>query len=159
MSYETVHHNNAVPIEVDRFGEHVAQFQTAEFSVLFSLNALNIAQNLVLTFGALLVVLLSTLQISVGMHTVAVFVSVLAYFTQLQAPLQFFGSFYTQVQNNLVDAERMLDLVRQPRLIRWKPTIMNSIVSTSTYHHRCPTCNTYHEVHWSHYILERLILL
>ncbi|ORY14659.1 putative transport protein [Clohesyomyces aquaticus] len=117
MSYETVHHNDAVPVEVERFGEHVAQFQSAEFSVLFSLNALNIAQNLVLVFGTLLVVLLSTLQISVGMHTVAMFVSVLAYFTQLQAPLQFFGSFYTQVQNNLVDAERMLGLFKlQPSI-------------------------------------------
>ena len=39
------------------------------------------------------------------------FVSLLAYISQLQAPLAVFGSFYNQVQNNLVDAERMLALV------------------------------------------------
>jgi ABC-type transport system involved in Fe-S cluster assembly fused permease/ATPase subunit len=111
LSYETVHHNDAVPIEVERFGNYVAAYQNSEFLVLFSLNFLNITQNMVLTFGVLLVTLISMLQISVGMHTVAMFVGILGYFTQLQAPLQFFGSFYNQVQTNLVEAERMLDLV------------------------------------------------
>lgn len=111
MSYETVHYNCASSAEVIRFQTLVKTFQKAEFSVLFSLNALNITQNLIFTFGILLVVLLSSYQISVGIHKVAMFVSLLAYFAQLQAPLAFFGSFYNQVQNNLVDAERMLDLV------------------------------------------------
>lgn len=112
MSYETVHHNDAIPVEVNRFGTHVAAYQKSEFLVLFSLNFLNVTQNMVLTLGVLLVVLVSALEISVGMHTVAMFVGILGYFTQLQAPLQFFGSFYNQVQTNLVEAERMLDLVR-----------------------------------------------
>jgi ABC-type transport system involved in Fe-S cluster assembly fused permease/ATPase subunit len=111
MSYETVHHNSAVPVENVRFGEHLKTYQNAEFSVLWSLNALNITQNLILTLGLLLFILLSALEISLGISTVSMFVSVLSYFTQLQAPLQFFGSFYNQVQNNLVDSERMLELV------------------------------------------------
>ena len=112
MSYETVHHNGAVPIETERFGDHIVEYQNAEWHVLFSLNILNITQNMVLTIGVLLVVLISSLQITVGLQTVAMFVGILGYFTQLQAPLQFFGSFYSQVQNNLVDSERMLYLVR-----------------------------------------------
>lgn len=113
MSYETVHHNDAVPVETTRFNEHVLEYQNAEWRVLFSLNFLNITQNMVLTIGVLLVVLISAFQISVGVQTVAMFMGILAYFTQLQAPLQFFGSFYSQVQNNLVDAERMLDLASE----------------------------------------------
>ncbi|KAF2179235.1 putative transport protein [Zopfia rhizophila CBS 207.26] len=120
MSYETVHHNGAVPVEVNRFEGYVGAYQKAEFKVLFSLNFLNITQNMVLTLGIMLVILLSSLEIAVGMHTVAMFVGILGYFTQLQAPLQFFGSFYNQVQNNLVDAERMLDLFKT------KPTIVDS---------------------------------
>jgi ABC-type transport system involved in Fe-S cluster assembly fused permease/ATPase subunit len=115
MSYETVHHNGAVPIETERFGDHVVEYQKAEWRVLFSLNILNIAQNMILTIGVLLVVVISSLQIAVGIQTVAMFVGILGYFTQLQAPLQFFGSFYSQVQNNLIDSERMLDLVRLHR--------------------------------------------
>jgi ABC-type transport system involved in Fe-S cluster assembly fused permease/ATPase subunit len=111
MSYETVHYNCALPSEVSKFRNHVQEFQKSEFSVLFSLNGLNIIQNFVFTVGTLFVVLLSSYQISIGAQDVAIFVSLLAYFAQLQAPLAFFGSFYNQVQNNLIDAERMLDLV------------------------------------------------
>lgn len=121
MSYETVHHNGAVPLETKRFGTHVAAYQGSEYSVLFSLNALNITQNMVLTLGILLVVMISAFQISLGIHSVAMFVGILGYFTQLQAPLQFFGSFYNQVQTNLVEAERMLDLVRAMLLLGFDP--------------------------------------
>jgi ABC-type transport system involved in Fe-S cluster assembly fused permease/ATPase subunit len=111
MSYETVHFNDAVPVEVSRLDNYVLAYQKSEFLVLFSLNLLNITQNMVLTLGVLLVVLVSALEISIEMHTVAMFVGILNYVGQLQAPLQFFGSFYNQVQTNLVEAERMLDLV------------------------------------------------
>lgn len=77
-----------------------------------SLSALNVIQSLVFTVGILLIVLLSAYQIAQGTQTVGMFVSLLAYMTQLQAPLGFFGSFFNHIQNNLVDAERMLELVR-----------------------------------------------
>ena len=86
-------------------------FQTAEFSVLFSLNALNALQNLIFILGIVLVSTLSAYQITLGQHSVADFVALITYFAQLHAPLAFFGSFYTMVQNNLVDAERMLEIV------------------------------------------------
>ena len=111
MSYETVHHNCALRSEVSRFRSMVEAFQQSESSVLCSLNLLNAIQNFIFTIGVILVAVLSSYQISIGMHSIAMFVSLLAYFAQLQAPLAFFGSFYNQVQNNLVDAERMLDLV------------------------------------------------
>jgi ATP-binding cassette, subfamily B, vacuolar membrane transporter HMT1/ACLQ len=111
MSYETVHHNCAVPSELNKFQRLLTRFLKAERSVLLSLNLLNAAQNLIFTFGVLLICLLSAYEISIDVQQVATFVSLLAYFAQLQAPLNFFGSFYTQVQNNLVDAERLLDLV------------------------------------------------
>lgn len=38
-------------METERFSGHVTNYQNAEFSVLFSLNALNIKQNVILTLG------------------------------------------------------------------------------------------------------------
>ncbi|KAJ4357163.1 uncharacterized protein N0V89_001738 [Didymosphaeria variabile] len=67
------------------------------------------------------------------------FVSILAYFTQLQAPLQFFGSFYNQVQNNLIDAERMLAL-NAKEIMRCDGRITFSNVSFA-YHQRKPAIN------------------
>lgn len=111
MSYETVHHNSAVETELSRFQRLVSVFQGAEFKVFFSLNLLNAVQNGVFTIGVLVLCYLNAFQISQHQTQVANFVTLLTYLAQLQAPLNFFGSFYTQVQNNLVDAERMLDLV------------------------------------------------
>ena len=111
MSYETVCYNGAFATETLNFRKVVMKFQESEFSVLHSLNLLNVTQNMMFIFGVTVIVFLSAYQISVGRQTVATFVSLLAYFSQLQAPLAFFGSFYNQVQNNLVDAERMLALV------------------------------------------------
>ena len=112
FAYETVCYNSAFATENSNFQKVVRAFQEAEFSVLFSLNLLNVTQNSIFTIGMTLIVFLSAYQISLKRQTVASFVSLLAYFAQLQAPLAFFGSFYNQVQNNLVDAERMLALVR-----------------------------------------------
>lgn len=111
MAYETVHHNCAVPSELSKLGGLIHSFQMAEFSVLLSLNSLNAIQNFIFILGVILVCVFSAYQISVGLHKVSDFVILITYFAQLQAPLAFFGSFYNQVQNNLVDAERMLDLV------------------------------------------------
>ncbi|KAB8274682.1 P-loop containing nucleoside triphosphate hydrolase protein [Aspergillus minisclerotigenes] len=118
MSYETVHHNSAVPHEINRFNRLVQAFQKAEYFVFFSLNLLNATQNLLFTAGVAIVCLLCAYQISADMQQVAMFVTLLTYLAQLQAPLNFFGSFYTQVQNNLVDAERMLALFKEKPLVQ-----------------------------------------
>ncbi|KAI0401583.1 P-loop containing nucleoside triphosphate hydrolase protein [Xylaria palmicola] len=110
LSYETVHHSGAVPMEISRYEGLISHFQKAEYHVFFSLNVLNAVQNGVFTLGTLLVCYLNAYQISVDLQKVAMFVTLITYLAQLQAPLSFFGSFYTQVQNNLVDAERMLEL-------------------------------------------------
>jgi ABC-type transport system involved in Fe-S cluster assembly fused permease/ATPase subunit len=96
----------------------VEHYQDAEYSVFFSLNMLNAVQNFIFVLSVLLTCLLAALQISEGIYKVAMFVTVLTYLAQLQAPLSFFGSFYTQVQNNLVDAERMLALASQTAVLR-----------------------------------------
>ncbi|KAG9230913.1 P-loop containing nucleoside triphosphate hydrolase protein [Amylocarpus encephaloides] len=110
MAYETVHYNGSVPLEVSKLRMLIALFQKAEFYVLFSLNGLNAIQNAIFILGVILVSGLSMYQISIGLHRVSDFITLITYFAQLQAPLAFFGSFYNQVQNNLVDAERMLQL-------------------------------------------------
>lgn len=111
MSYETVHYNGAINLETSRFERLTSAFQRAEWKVLSSLNLLNAVQNGVFTVGLLILCYLDAFQISRRQQQVARFVTLLTYLAQLQAPLNFFGSFYTQVQNTLVDAELMLDLV------------------------------------------------
>lgn len=111
MAYETVQHNCAIPRETERFRDHVVVFQKAERLVLWSLNFLNLTQSSIFSLGTALLVAVSAYKISIGEQTVGEFVSLINYFVQLQGPLNFFGTYYTMLQNNLIEAERLLDLV------------------------------------------------
>lgn len=115
IAYETVQHNCAIPRETQRFKEHVLSFQRAERLVQWSLNGLNIVQSSIFTLGTALLVAVSAYKISIGEQTVGQFVTLINYFVQLQGPLNFFGTYYTMLQNNLIEAERLLDLVSHPR--------------------------------------------
>jgi ABC-type transport system involved in Fe-S cluster assembly fused permease/ATPase subunit len=111
MAFETVQHNCAVVQETGRFRSHVLIYQKAERLVQWSLNALNLTQNSIFSIGTALLVGVSAYKISIGEQKVSEFVTLILYFAQLQGPLNFFGTYYTMLQNNLIEAERMLDLV------------------------------------------------
>ncbi|KAI0134630.1 ABC transporter [Xylariales sp. AK1849] len=125
MAYETVQHNCAVPGETDRFNGQVKIYQTAERLVSISLNLLNLIQSSVFNIGTALIVGVSAYKISIGEQSVAGFVTLITYFAQLQAPLGFFGTYYTMLQNNLIEAERMLDLFKENSGIVEKPDASN----------------------------------
>ncbi|KAI1342634.1 hypothetical protein F5Y15DRAFT_373399 [Xylariaceae sp. FL0016] len=110
MAYETVQHNCAVPSESEKYRSHVTTYQKAERLVQLSLNFLNLTQSSVFTLGVAMIVVVSAYKIAHGQQAVSDFVSLITYFAQLQAPLNFFGTFYTMLQNNLIEAERMLEL-------------------------------------------------
>ncbi|KAK7423018.1 hypothetical protein QQX98_001308 [Neonectria punicea] len=121
VAYETVQHNCAIPRETERFKEHVTIFQRAERLVQLSLNGLNLTQSSIFALGTALLVAVSAYKISIGEQTVGEFVSLINYFVQLQGPLNFFGTYYTMLQNNLIEAERLLDLFNETSGIVEKP--------------------------------------
>jgi ABC-type transport system involved in Fe-S cluster assembly fused permease/ATPase subunit len=121
MAYETVQHNCAVGPETDRFRGQVLVYQKAERLVQLSLNGLNLTQSSIFSVGTALLVAVSAYKISKGQQTVSEFVSLIVYFSQLQAPLNFFGTYYTMLQNNLIEAERMLDLFKETSGVVEKP--------------------------------------
>ncbi len=111
LAYETVQHNCAVVRETQRFTEHVHVLQKAEKLVIWSLNGLNLTQSSIFTLGTALLVGVSAYKISIGQQTVGQFVGLINYFVQLQGPLNFFGTYFNMLQTNLIEAERLLDLV------------------------------------------------
>ncbi|RFN52869.1 ATP-binding cassette, subfamily b [Fusarium flagelliforme] len=125
VAYETVQHNCAVQRETSRFKEHVTVFQRAERLVQWSLAALNLTQSSIFTFGTALLVSVSAYKISIGEQTVGEFVSLINYFVQLQGPLNFFGTYYTMLQNNLIEAERLLDIFKETAGVVEKPDAKN----------------------------------
>lgn len=120
FSYETVKYFNAEPWEFNRYREAVKKYQAAEYEVYISLNYMNVAQNLVFMLGLMIVCFIAAHQITTGQRKVGQFVGLIQYMTQLQQPLNFFGTFYRMIQSAMINSERMLELFKE------KPTVVDS---------------------------------
>lgn len=118
VSYETVKYFNAEDYEFGRYRGAVADFQAAEYHVLFSLNLMNTTQNTIFMLGLLIACFMAAYQVSLGQRDVGQFVGLLTYMAQLQGPLNFFGTFYRSIQSALINSERLLELFReQPTVV------------------------------------------
>jgi ABC-type transport system involved in Fe-S cluster assembly fused permease/ATPase subunit len=118
VSYETVKYFNAEAYEFNRYREAVNKFQRAEYKVLFSLNLMNISQNMVFMLGLLVTCFIAAYQVTSGQMKVGKFVTLITYMGQLQSPLNFFGTFYRMIQSAMINSERMLELFKeQPTVV------------------------------------------
>ena len=120
MSYETVKYFNAETYEFSRYRNAVFDYQKAEYKVLFSLNIMNVSQNLVFTLGLMVTCFIAAYQVTTGQRKVGAFVTLLTYMAQLQQPLNFFGTFYRSIQSAMINSERMLELFKE------RPTVVDS---------------------------------
>lgn len=118
--YETVKYFNAEKYEFNRYRNAIVEFQLQEYIVAVSLNILNTAQNSCFMVGLLLTCFIAGYQVAIGQQNVGGFTSLLVYMSQLQAPLNFVGSFYRTIQQSLINAERMLELFKE------QPTVTDS---------------------------------
>ncbi|KAK5712801.1 ATP-binding cassette-type vacuolar membrane transporter Hmt1 [Elasticomyces elasticus] len=121
MSYETVKYFNAEAYEFNRYREAVKKYQTAEYGVTFSLALMNTIQNLVFMLGLIVACFIAAYQVTTSLLSVGDFVVLLTYMTQLQGPLNFFGTFYRMIQNNMINSERMLELFKERPTVEDEP--------------------------------------
>ncbi|KAJ9666321.1 ATP-binding cassette-type vacuolar membrane transporter Hmt1 [Coniosporium apollinis] len=118
VSYETVKYFNAEAYEFNRYRNAVMKYQKAEYLVLFSLNIMNVTQNLVFMLGLMVACFVAAYQVTTGVRKVGNFVTLLTYMAQLQGPLNFFGTFYRMIQSAMINSERMLELFKeQPTVV------------------------------------------
>ncbi|KAJ9295035.1 hypothetical protein DTO271G3_6205 [Paecilomyces variotii] len=118
ISYETVKYFNAEEYEFNRYRGAVNNYLDAEYHSLFAQNLMNICQNTIFMLGLLVTCFIATYQVARGERPVGQFVTLLSYMTQLQAPLNIFGTFYRYIQSALINAERLLELFRvQPSIV------------------------------------------
>ncbi|KAK4504400.1 hypothetical protein PRZ48_005316 [Zasmidium cellare] len=142
MSYETVKYFNAEAYEFNRYRDAVKKYQKAEYLVTFSLALMNTIQNLVFMMGLVIACFIAAYQVTTGLRSAGDFVILLTYMTQLQGPLNFFGTFYRMIQNNMINSERMLELFKE------KPTVVDSPDAGEI-----PSCEgeiRYDDVHFSY---------
>ncbi|KAM5367230.1 hypothetical protein ACJZ2D_010140 [Fusarium nematophilum] len=117
-SYETVKYFNAEDFESRRYQSKVAVFQKAEAKVQMGMMLMNICQTVVFNLGRIIAALVCGWQVAMGLRTTGDWFMVVSYLTQLQGPLNFFGTFYRTVQQAMISGERLLELFKiQPTVV------------------------------------------
>ncbi|ETN37587.1 uncharacterized protein HMPREF1541_07209 [Cyphellophora europaea CBS 101466] len=116
-SWDTVKYFNAEKYEFDRYRLSIKVMQGFEKWVQVTLAFLNTVQGALFMFALLSACFIEAYQVALGTQTVGAFVVLISYMAQLQAPLNFFGTFYRTIQNNLINAERMLELFKEQPVV------------------------------------------
>ncbi|KAF4123147.1 ABC-type multidrug transport system, ATPase and permease component [Geosmithia morbida] len=117
-SYETVKYFNAEDFESGRYSDKVGTFQSAEAKVQLGMVMMNICQAIVFNLGRITAAIICGWQVAVGLRTTGDWFTVVSYLTQLQGPLNFFGTFYRTVQQAMISGERLLELFKiQPTVV------------------------------------------
>lgn len=88
----------------------IRNYQQAERSWNIGLSVLNVAQSLIFTFGLLGASFLAAYMVTTKEIEVGGFVTLWSYWAQLSSPLSFFANFYRKIQQQMLDAERLLEL-------------------------------------------------
>jgi ATP-binding cassette, subfamily B, vacuolar membrane transporter HMT1/ACLQ len=116
-SWDTVKYFNAEAYEFGRYRQSIKVMQNYEYWVQVTLAFLNTVQGALFMFALLIACFIEAYQVAQGFQTVGRFVMLISYMAQLQAPLNFFGTFYRTIQNNLINAERMLELFKEQPVV------------------------------------------
>lgn len=114
LNFETVKYYGAERYEVEEYREAILKYQKEEFSANLTLNMLNTIQNVIVCGGLLAGSLLCAyLVVQTNDLTAGQYVLFASYIIQLYVPLNWFGTFYRQIQKNFVDMENMFELMKE----------------------------------------------
>ena len=119
-NWETVSYFNRGQHEESRFKDTNKACVKADNAYMISNEVSWAAQSLVMALGMMAASFLAVYQISIGEKPVGHFVALLLYWGELMWPLQVIATSYRRLSSTLIDAERLL------QLLRTKPTIQNA---------------------------------
>lgn len=121
LNYETVKSYGNETYESERFATALGAYQEAAYQVMLSLHMLNLMQNLILSFGTLFSVLAVAFTVVSGRTSASQFVVFVTYLQQVYAPLSMLGTLYRVVNQNLVDTDKLMELLNEDVDIRDAP--------------------------------------
>ncbi|KAK0195216.1 mitochondrial half-size ABC transporter [Armillaria mellea] len=128
LNYETVKYFCGEEHEAARYRDALREYQTLEYTVMISLNILNLVQNFIITVGLLIGSLIVARSVTHGQAHASDFVIFITYLGQLYAPLNQLGYIYRSVNQSLVDTEKLLKLLNEPTEINDKPNAPDLLV-------------------------------
>ena len=114
LNYETVKYFNNEKHEANRYDQAMVGYADASEKSQMSLSFLNAGQAAIITMGLVGVMSLAAYHISLGMMTLGDLVVVNGFLTQLYVPLNLLGTVYREINQALIDMEKMFDVLSVP---------------------------------------------
>ncbi|HTI67083.1 MAG TPA: ABC transporter ATP-binding protein/permease [Caulobacteraceae bacterium] len=121
LNYETVKYFGAEAHEAARFDGAKQAFEGAAVKSQSTLSLLNIGQNLIMSLGLVVIMVMAARGVQAGRMTVGDFVMVNGYLLQLYMPLNMLGVVYRNLKQALVDFEQMHRLLSEPPEVQDPP--------------------------------------
>ena len=115
INYETVKYFNNEPFEASRYDANLADYQKAREQSQGSLALLNVGQAIIISTAVALMIWRATVGVVEGRMTLGDLVLVNGFMIQLYLPLNFLGTLYREIRQNLTDMERMFGLLDAER--------------------------------------------
>jgi ATP-binding cassette subfamily B protein len=114
LNYETVKYFNNETLEARRYNDSLERLRTARLKSQSTLSLLNAGQQLIIAAGLVAMLWRATQGVADGRMTLGDLVMVNAFMIQLYVPLNFLGTLYREIKQNLTDLDRMFALMDRP---------------------------------------------
>ncbi len=121
LNYETVKYFNNEGHEASRYDKAMVRFADASEKAQLSLSVLNTGQAVIIVLGLVAVMVLAAYHVSLGVMTIGDLVVVNGFLTQLYVPLNLLGTVYREINQALIDMEKMFDVLGVPQEVQDKP--------------------------------------
>ena len=129
INYETVKYFNAEEHEAKRFGKAMDVYARASERSQTSLSFLNTGQAVIMAIGLTIIMAMAAVGIDKGAMTIGDLVLVNGFLVQLYVPLNLLGTVYREINQAVVDMEKMFDVLGVPAEVADKPGAPALVVS------------------------------